>query len=215
VTELPAATTTRPDALLLDLGGVVVDIDFDLVFQRWAAQSGAPVEVIRERWSMDEPYERHERAEIDLATYFEGLRETLGVDLTDDQLLEGWNAVFIGLIPGVVELLDELADAVPLYLLTNTNPTHAEHWTTHYGESLEQFTARFLSSDLGLRKPDPAVFTHVAAEIGVPVERIHFFDDSRSNVEGALAAGMPATLVTSFDQFAAAARALVAPDVAS
>jgi putative hydrolase of the HAD superfamily len=39
----------------------------------------------------------------------------------------------------------------------------------------------------------------VSSEIDVPLERIMFFDDTRSNVEAALALGMPAVHVRSLD----------------
>ena len=204
----PGPTPGDTRALLFDLGGVIVDLDFDRVFARWAELAGTDAGAIRSRWSMDDAYERHERGEIDGTAYFAGLRDTLGVDLTADQLVDGWNAVFIGLIDGVAELLAELAPRVPLYGLTNSNPTHAEHWATAYAPELASFRTVFVSSSIGARKPEPEVFAMVADRIGVPVGSIHFFDDSPVNVDGARAAGMPATLVTSFDQMAAAVRSI-------
>lgn len=204
-----AAGSDRPDALLLDLGGVVVDLDFGRVYERWGAVAGLSADEVRSRFSMDEAYERHERAEIDAVAYFASVRERLDVDLTHEQLVEGWNDVFIDLFPGVVDLLHDLASVVPLYGLTNTNPTHAAHWSARFGAELDAFTAVFVSSEIGLRKPDAEVFEHVAASTGVPLDRIHFFDDSVPNVDGARAAGMPATLVTSYEQFAIDVRALV------
>ena len=50
---------------------------------------------------------------------------------------------------------------------------------------------------MGLRKPEPAAFAAIAAAINVPLERILFFDDTRANVDGALAVGMQAVHVRS------------------
>ncbi len=55
----------------------------------------------------------------------------------------------------------------------------------------------FTSWELGLRKPERAAFERVAREIGVPMERILFFDDTESNVEGARRAGLAAVHVRS------------------
>ena len=46
---------------------------------------------------------------IDDAAYFAGLQKMLSVDLTHEQLLEGWNAIFIGEMPGIAPLLARAA----------------------------------------------------------------------------------------------------------
>ena len=62
----------------------------------------------------------------------------------------------------------------------------------------------FVSSEIGVRKPEPAAFAAIAAAIDLPLERILFFDDTLANVEGALAVGMPAVHVRSLDDIAKA-----------
>lgn len=46
------------------------------------------------------------------------------------------------------------------------------------------------SADIGVAKPDPAAFRHVADALGVPVERCAFTDDTAVNVAAAAALGM-------------------------
>jgi putative hydrolase of the HAD superfamily len=67
----------------------------------------------------------------------------------------------------------------------------------HYAEVLESFRRVFVSSEMGLRKPERAAFEAIASAIGVRLEGILFFDDTRANVDGARALGMPAVLVRS------------------
>jgi FMN phosphatase YigB (HAD superfamily) len=185
------------DALLLDLGNVVIRIDFDCVFARWAALAGCDAALLRERFSHDTPYQRHERAEIDAATYFASLRETLGVDLDDARLLEGWNAVFVEEMPGISALLARIAPQIPLYAFTNTNRAHAAHYTTRFALVLRHFRKVFASYEMGLRKPEPTAFACIAREIDVPAPRILFFDDTLGHVEAARACGLQAVHVTS------------------
>jgi putative hydrolase of the HAD superfamily len=73
---------------------------------------------------------------------------------------------------------------------------------------LGHFKKLFLSSTIGLRKPDAAAYDHVVKEIGVPAERIVFFDDLAENVEGARARGLVAVHVTSTRDVAEALAAL-------
>jgi putative hydrolase of the HAD superfamily len=65
-----------------------------------------------------------------------------------------------------------------------------------------------LSSAIGLRKPDAAAYDHVVQAIGVPAERIVFFDDLAENIDGARARGLTAVQVTSPDDVAQALAAL-------
>jgi putative hydrolase of the HAD superfamily len=70
------------------------------------------------------------------------------------------------------------------------------------------FREIFLSSSIGLRKPDSEAYRHVIAAIGAPAQRIVFFDDLIENIEGARACGLTAVHVTSADDVADALAAL-------
>ena len=194
-------TTTfggRPvDALLFDLGGVVMAIDFDRAVRSWEDAAGLDPDSLMGRFTMDDAYERHERGHLDSAGYLAHLRATLGVDLTDDQLTTGWNAIFLGPIAGVADLLVRVAEVLPTYAFTNTNVLHQSAWGPRFAAEMAVFRTIFSSPEIGLRKPEPEAFRHVADEIGVPLERILFFDDTAENVDGARALGMPAVLVRS------------------
>lgn len=188
----------RPiEALLFDLGGVLVRLDWDAVFEHWAACCGADPARLRRRFSFDEPYERHERGETSAREYFEALRGSLGIDLSNDDFRAGWERVFAGPIEPTIELVRRVDPAMPLYLYSNTNAAHHAAWAHDYAEALRPFRRAFTSHELGLRKPERAAFERVAREIGVPMERILFFDDTESNVEGARRAGLAAVHVRS------------------
>jgi putative hydrolase of the HAD superfamily len=195
------------DALLFDLGGVVIEIDFGRAFARWAG-AGGQVDAIRSRFSFDLAYERHERGEIGASEYFASLRASLGTDLSDAELAEGWNAIYLDEVPGIRALLQALEARLPLYAFTNSNPTHQACWEPRYADTLKSFRRIFVSCEMGLRKPEPQAFAAIAAAIDVPLERILFFDDTRANVEGARAVGMPAVHVRSLDDVAKAIAAL-------
>ena len=185
------------EALLFDLGGVVIEIDFTRAFARWAACAGAPIETIKARFSCDAFYERHERGEIHIREYFASLRSSLGIHLSDDEFAQGWRAIYVGEIPATAALLRRLKDRVPIYAFTNSNPTHQHVWAKDYADTLRCFRKVFVSSEMGQRKPEPGAFATIAADIGVRLDRILFFDDTLENVEGARAIGMPAIHVQS------------------
>jgi len=204
----PPLSPGAADALLFDLGRVVLDIDFSKALTCWATHAGCTPADLAARFVREEPYRQHEIGKIDDAAYFESLRATLGIGITDAQFLEGWNAIFAGEMPGIAPLLERAAKWMPLYAFSNTNRPHVEHFSKAYADVLGHFREMFLSSTIGLRKPDAAAYDHVVKAIGVPASRILFFDDLAENIEGARARGLAAVHVTSPGDVAKALAAL-------
>jgi putative hydrolase of the HAD superfamily len=189
---MPALSPGSADALLFDLGRVVIDIDFGKAIACWAGHAGCDPSDIVARFVRGETYRQHELGRISDAAYFDSLRTALGIDLSDAQLLEGWNAIFAGEMPGIAALLARAAKRLPLYAFSNTNQPHVEHFSRLHADLLGHFRELYLSSRIGLRKPDAAAYDHVVKAIGVPASRIVFFDDLGENVEGARARGLQA-----------------------
>jgi len=187
------------DALLFDLGGVVIEIDFDRVFSHWALYSNQNLETIKSRFTFDSYYERHERGEIEASEYFASLRGSLGINITDEEFIAGWNSIYVGEIPGVATVLSDVKEKLPIYAFTNSNSTHQLVWSKKFGQVLNLFRDVFVSSEMGKRKPEPAAFKTISREIGVKPEHILFFDDSLENIAGAKKIGMQAVHVSSPD----------------
>lgn len=184
-------------ALLFDLGGVIVEIDFNRAFAIWGAYSGVPAAIIKSRFSFDACYEAHERGQMTANAYFNSLRTSLGIRMSDEQFRDGWNAIFVGEIPGVAALLRRAKALVPIYVFSNSNPTHYAYWAREYADILGHFRKIFVSCRLGRRKPEAEAFALVSSKIGVPLENILFFDDTNENVESARRLGMRAIRVKS------------------
>ena len=205
---LPLLSPGAADALLFDLGRVVLDIDFNKPLACWAGHAGCEAAQLVGRFARNDIYQRHETGEISDAEFFASLRASLGIGLSDAQFLEGWNAIFAGEMPGIAPLLARAAKRLPLYAFSNTNAAHVEHFRRAYADVLGHFREMYLSSAIGLRKPDAAAYDHVVKAIGAPAGRIVFFDDLAENIEGARARGLTAIHVTSPDDVAEALAAL-------
>lgn len=183
-------------ALLFDLGGVVIAFDFGRAFQLWALRAGCDPSTLKERFSLDDAYERHERGEIPASVYFATLRQSLEIELSEQDFMEGWNDVYLGLVPGIGDLLSIARRRLPLFAFTNSNPTHTSTWERLYANDLKPFDTIFVSSGLGYRKPDPEAFNLIARNMGFEPGEVLFFDDSPSNVEGARMVGTQAARCT-------------------
>jgi putative hydrolase of the HAD superfamily len=196
MTSSPLAPGTA-DVLLFDLGRVVLDIDFSKAIACWAAHAGCEPANLLTRFVRDETYLDHETGKISDAAYFQSLRAHLGIGISDDAFLEGWNAIFAGEMPDISGLLMRAGQHLPLYAFSNTNKAHVAYFSQTYADLLGHFRELYLSSTIGLRKPDAAAYDHVVQAIGVPASRVVFFDDLAENVEGARSRGLKAVHVTS------------------
>ena len=206
--NLPPAPSSV-DVLLFDLGRVVLDINFDHGDGELGRARRLRARRPRQRVSSSTTASSITRpAGSTTPRSLQSLRQSLGIGLTDAQFLEGWNAIFTGEMPGIAPLLAGAAQRLPLYAFSNTNPAHVAHFSKAYADVLSHFREIFLSSSIGLRKPDAEAYDHVVKAIGVPASRILFFDDSAANIEGARARGLCAIHVTSMDDVARALTAL-------
>ena len=97
-----------------------------------------------------------------------------------------------GAIPDTVGVLEDLhAAGVPLVALTNWSAETFPHATRTFG-FLALFDDIVVSGEVGLAKPDPAVFALLRERVGRPLHECVFVDDSPANVAAAAAAGMDA-----------------------
>lgn len=173
----------------------MIDIDFERMFRAWAPLSALPVEQLRRRFTVDTAYQRHERGELSSHAYFAHVRQLLELSADDAQIGEGWNAIFVGVVHDVLGLVRQARTLRPCFCFTNTNPVHQLAWSRDYPDVVAAFDEIFVSSDLGMRKPELPAYRAVAERIGVPTSAILFFDDLAENVAGARAAGMQAVQV--------------------
>jgi glucose-1-phosphatase len=182
-------------ALLFDLGGVVVDIDFNRAFAHWQPISRLSLAELKAAFTFDVPYQQHERGEINAAEYFAHLAQHLQLHDDPARIAEGWNSIFIDEITETRRMVEAARAKLPCYAFTNTNAAHQAAWSARFPAVVQAFEHVFVSSEIGHRKPDRGAFEFVARSVGVPIESILFFDDTLANVGGALAAGLEAVHV--------------------
>ena len=113
-------------------------------------------------------------------------------ELVDEAM---WH-ILSGISPYKAELLNRLAESYDLYMLSNYNPVcmpRSRRLFEEAGAPLDKvFRKCFLSYEMKALKPSEAFYKTVVSEIGLPAEQMIFIDDSQKNVDGAIAAGLPA-----------------------
>ena len=178
--------------LLFDVGGVVIDFDFNRAFEVWASISHLSCADIKNAFKFDAAYEQHERGEITADEYFSHLATILELQDGHARIAEGWNAIFVGEITETRLMLQAARSQFSCYALTNTNATHHTTWSTMFPMVWSSFERVFASHEMGCRKPEPQAFAHITQSLGVSPDSIMFFDDVLENVEAATGQGLHA-----------------------
>jgi len=182
---------------IFDLGNVVIDIDFDRVLGVWSNLSGVPLARLKKQFKMGEEFEKHERGEISDEVFAAKFCADLGITLSFEQFAIGWQAVFIGVRSEVIEIIHNLrAQGNRVVILSNTNRLHCDYWPNQYPEIQQSVDKMYLSQDIRMRKPDPAIYRYVLAQECVDAADALFFDDNAQNIAAAQGIGLPSIHVT-------------------
>lgn len=195
---------SRPQALLFDLGGVLLDVRSAGTLQAWAPHSALPLDELRARYAADGAGRRYERGELSGTEYFAHIARTLELDAPVEDIERGWNAIFFGEVEPTLTLVERARRQLPCFGFSNTNASHQATYTERYPRLVAAFDRIFTSHELGLRKPERAAYDRVCALVDAPAPTILFFDDLAENVEAARAAGLQAVWVRSAEDVAAA-----------
>jgi putative hydrolase of the HAD superfamily len=179
------------NTLLLDLGGVLIDVDYQRTAKAFNELGFDGFEGIYTKAKQDNLFDGFETGELSPTEFRERIQALHGKGITAEQVDHCWNAM-LGHIPQErIVLLGELRKRYKLLLLSNTNAIHvpaferiiAEHNGVADFRSL--FDGAYYSCEIGMRKPDAAAFHHVLARHGAEPSRTLFIDDSIQHVEGA------------------------------
>jgi glucose-1-phosphatase len=117
-----------------------------------------------------------------------------------------WNGIFRPNDP-VFPVIEALHGRVPLLVLSNTNAMHMAH-LRRLLPVLDRFDAVLTSHELGLVKPDAAIYEAALLRAGVAPGEAAFFDDLPGHVEGARRVGMRGFVFSDVDGFVADLTAL-------
>ena len=184
-------------AIIFDLGGVLVDLDLDRCRKAFVEDVGyGRIDELLDAWHQKGFYSDLEEGKISEDEFrhriIEGVSGKRTV-LPEDVDRAMW-ALLTGIEPYKVGLLKDLSHRYDLYLLSNNNGismVRCRKFFADAGLPMEQvFRKQFLSYQMKMLKPSPAIYGSMIASLGLRPEEILFIDDSEANVEAAARAGI-------------------------
>jgi len=189
------------EAVVFDYGGVLCHPPATAEIDKLAAMFGLPRDKF---WRM---YGRlrgpYDRGVIDAREYWRTMAQCAGVLLSEAQLasLEVIDlAMWSGYNESMLALAAQLKEAgIKTGILSNMLTGMLEKLRAEV-DWLPLFDVQVYSCDLGLAKPDEAIYARVIEELGVAPSRTLFVDDLAANVDGARRAGLQALIFESESQ---------------
>lgn len=187
--------------LILDLGGVILDIDYQRTINAFQALGIPQANELYSQQVQNPVFDLLEKGMIDEMEFYEEIRRISRLELSNDEIRKCWNAILIGLPPENTQTLYELKKKYRLFLLSNTNAIHELAYRQmiidQYGEFVFDgiFEKMYLSHRIHLRKPDAEIFQFVIEDAQLKLEDTLFIDDSIQHVEGAKKVGLDALLM--------------------
>jgi len=176
--------------LILDFGGVVTT-DFYGALSAFCVRQGlahdAFVRVLRDTDEGRRALAAVESGKITQQAYEKTIADLLGVD---SKGLLGRALADLRPRPEVLELVRRVrAGGIVVGVLSNS--WGSGDYDPYNGYDLEDnFDAVVISDQVGLRKPDPAIYLRTATSMGLPANECIFVDDTAANLPAAAELGM-------------------------
>ena len=172
--------------VIFDLGGVLINLDFDSCLNAFRTAGFTNIE---------EQVSRFELGEISPEEFRDAIRKEADESLTDRKIDDMWNLMLLNIPREKLDLLLELRERYMVYLLSNTNQIHwdyaGEEMFNYRGFRADDFFEdTFLSFKMHLAKPDKAIYEKVMKEANILPEETFFIDDSETNCRAAAALGI-------------------------
>ena len=177
------------DTIIFDFGDIFINLDKE-------ATPAALKKLGLKEWNsnldaMNLEFEKGKISEIEFILGFQNYIPNASIL----EIREAWNAILLDFPLYRLEFLQMLSQKYRLFLLSNTDSIHIERFQhkagiSFYRDFYQCFEKVYFSFELGMRKPDPAIFESVIKEHNLLPKNTLFVDDNLQNIESAEKLGL-------------------------
>ena len=194
------------NAIIFDLGGVLLDINYQLTIEAFNNLGCSDFESIYNQQKQSQLFDDFETGKVSSETFRKSLQKQMQFSISNVEFDNAWNKMLLQLPEQRIELLEKLNKKFSLFLLSNTNEIHIKAFKKIISSSIgyERFENCFkkvyFSSEIGNRKPNASCFEMVLSENKLSAAKTLFIDDSIQHVEGAYKIGIKTLLIESGEE---------------
>ena len=182
--------------IIFDLGGVLLNLSQEATIKQFSKLGRRPEEEVRNKLMPSTEFYDYEKGLISDEQFRDSVRNYLGVNASDSDIDQCWNAMLLGIPVERLRLLEDLKNNYRTFLLSNTSEIHlvcfSEMVQASTGKSsLDHFFEKaYYSHRMKMRKPDREIYETVLNENKLMPEQTLFLDDNLPNLEGAERCGI-------------------------
>ncbi len=190
-----------PKAIIFDADGVLVISEF--LSSRLMKSAGAPAAESFDRF-FGGPFQKCLTGHADLREEVQAVLPEWKWEKSIDELFEYWFHEDSNRVDHRFDaVINNFKQQGIICGLGTNNEKYRTHDLLHKKGIGKWFNEehRFSSARVGLKKPDPKFFEHIAKDLKLKPSEIDFWDDDAKNVAAAKAFGMNAHLYNSMEEF--------------
>ena len=192
---------TSITTLIFDFGGVIINLDLPTCIQNLKKLGTNDIENYLSNFGQKDFFLKFEIGEIGTPEFRNEIRKLTNKTITDAEIDNAWCSFLCDIPSERLELLEKLRKKYRLLLLSNSNPLHVEVSAAialqGTGKTIrDYFDKCYFSYEMGLTKPDPAIFEALLADAGLEATECLFLDDGPKNIEAAKHLGIQTYFVT-------------------
>lgn len=187
---MPGIMKSEIKNIIFDLGGVLLNINPLLSLLELEKTSGINKEELISKFVDTQIFEKFDTGILTPDQFRSGLCGIMNTNVSDSEIDRIWNKLILDIPGHRVKLLQELRKNYKVFMLSNTNRIHFDHYTREfieiYGMNLtDLFDHVFVSHEIGIHKPDAGIYMYVLENANILASETIFFDDSLSNIRAA------------------------------
>lgn len=180
-------------ALLFDLGGVIVDLDYKKTAYDFENIGLKNAEKAYSQFNQTDLFNLFEIGHISSEEFLAEIQNEITNQVSLSEITKAWNSMIIGFQHSKLEKIKKLSEQVPCYLLSNTNEIHLSYIEQLLQEMgfkhfLNIFESCYFSHQIGKRKPHKETFEWVLNQMNYDAQDVLFIEDSPQHIEGAKSA---------------------------
>lgn len=190
------------EAIIFDLGGVVINIEWQRSVQAFAELTKSSFEELNQLMREQELVQKIETGRLQPEAFRAWFKEQFQNGFADEAIDLAWNAMLMDIPLERIEIIKQLALNYQVMCLSNTNAIHIRAFNRILEESsghknLEEIMHRtYYSHDMKTRKPDPESWKIILRENHLRPESVLYFDDNENNHRVATELGLNSVLIT-------------------
>ncbi len=182
--------------IIFDLGGVILDIDENIVYQE-LEKLGINTTELAQSKEFFEIMSKFDTGIYTAPTFRKKTKALLGLEKMTDQKFDSiWNAMLLDIPRERIEAIEKIKKHYKIFLMSNSNEIHYDLYVRDlqlrfgYNEFDELFNKSYFSFAEHLEKPNPRFFELILDHEHLLPEETLFIDDTAVNINVAKSLGI-------------------------